>query len=128
VGDVVGERGRAHAAVGTVGVPPHRHRLAGAGRDGIDDRSDVLELALDGVDGGVAAGAPAAAVHGEGSQAVAELGNEGDVGGVVVQRAVHEQQRRTFAVDPHGDRSPVGGPDVEAVSLDAGRVSRAPLT
>ena len=118
--DVAGQSGAAHGAVGAVGVAPQGDRATGAGGDGVDDGGDVVEVALDGVGRGVAAGAEAAAVHGEGGQVVAQHGDERVEGGVVGDGAVHQHDGRTVAVDPHGERGAVGRADVEPVGCQLG--------
>ena len=118
--DVAGERGATHGAVGTVGVAPQRDRPAGAGGDGVDDGGDVVEVPFDRVAGGVAAGAETSAIHGERGEVVAEDVDERVERGVVGDRAVDHDERRSGALDPYGDRCPVGRSNVEP-----GRASRS---
>ena len=115
--DVARQGGAAHGAAGPVGVAPERDRPAGAGRDGLDHGGDILELPLDGVASGVAAGAEPSAVHREGGHAGAQRLDQRVECGVVAQRTVHQDERRPIAVDPYGERCPVGRSNVESSCL-----------
>ena len=118
--DLVRQGGAAHGAAGPAGVPPQRSRPARAVGDGRHHCGDVLELPLDGVTGGDAAGAEPSAVHREAGDAASQLVDQRVEGGVVGQRPVHQDERRAVAVGPDGDRCPIGGPDVEPVCSDLG--------
>ena len=121
--DVVREGGGAHDAIGTVRVAPQRDWAAGAGRDGIHDGSDVLELPLDRVVRGVTARATTSAIDGERGHGVAQLAHQHAVAGVVTQRTVYQYERRPTAVDPHCDGRPI-----DRMHVETGRsVSGSPL-
>ena len=64
--DSVGEQGRLERADATVGMPEHVHLLARP----LDDRDDVLELALERVVVRIAAPPAAAAVHRQDGEAL----------------------------------------------------------
>lgn len=112
--DVVRQSGAAHGAAGPIGVTPQPNRSASAGRDGLHHGGDILELSLDGVANCVAAGAEPSAVHREGGHAVSQLVNQRVEGGVVDQRTVDQDERRPTAIDPDGERGPVGRSNVES--------------
>ncbi len=118
--NVGGEGGPTHRAVGPIGVAPQGDRSSRAGGDFVDDGGDVREVPLDGVAGAVIGGAEAAAIHREGGDVVAELGDERFERGVVGDRTVDQYQGWSVPFGPHGERGSVGGPDVERARPGAG--------
>ncbi len=107
--DVGGQRRPAERAQPAEGVAVQVDRGPGGLRDRVDHGGDVLELALDGVAGRVAAGAAAAPVQGVDGGVGLQVGQQRPPAGVVGHRAVHQHQRRPLAAGPDGDLGAVAG-------------------